>query len=268
MFNKIKPLVGKIAWAVFNIFSPRSICYNTRKYIDIPPSSVLVIVIDYDRFSSRTTKTVGKTTYQCGREGLNYVVDYCRSENIDYIDIVTTDREDAASVYNGPVNKTVYIRNGGSDIAALQALSSLIGQYSFVLVVNSSANVNDAKKISLVHRQISLRSVQHFVIGCNGNSRISPRLPLAPIRTPHVITNLFACPALDLLETLNHASELALYPFVRGFASKYFAIRYFEIMLSRNATYNGGELVLLKGECEKIIYRGPTDEWPRKDSRL
>lgn len=267
MFLKFLNIANKLAWAFFNRFPPKPAQYEKRGSPSSGDASTLVIAIDYDKFFHRKTKTVGATTYPCGRDGLDHVLSYCKNQDIDYLDVITTDDESSRNFYDGQTNLTVHIRNGGSDIAALEALSKVIRRYSFVMVINSSANVTDAHKIDVMHRELAKDPAGHFVIGCNGNSRISPRLPLSPARTPHVITNFFAAPAQDVLSTLAHAQRLRLYASARGFANKYFAIRYFEILLSRNALSNEGVLVLLK-DNDVVRYREPKDHWPKGDSRL
>jgi hypothetical protein len=265
--DKVISYIKKLAWAFFNGLPPQPLIYQRRPKGATTASSTLVIMIDYDKFSARTLKTIGRTTYRCGREGLKYVLDYCQSIGLDYVDVITTDGMAAPNVYTDQVNRTVILRNGGSDIAALESLSELITRYTSLIVVNSSVNVEDARNINIIHREIDKCEAAHFVIGCNGNSHISPRLPLSPARTPHVITNFFAAPAHDVLATLGHARKLGLYSRVQGFANKFFAIRYFEIMLSRNAVFNGGVLVLLKNG-KVAYYRHRSDNWPQADSRL
>ena len=268
MLKKIVQFIEKLAWALFNVLPPSAVRYQKRESVfQKKGPSTLVVTIDYDKFQKRKNKTVGKTTYSCGKEGLEHVLAYCQAQKLDYIDVITTDDQGAPSSYDGEANRTICIRNGGSDIAALEAISATVSRYEFLIVVNSSASVIDAQNFHLVYREMLNNKSGHFVIGCNGNSRISPRLPISPAVTPHIITNFFACRTSDVLQTLDHARELSLYSLVKGFANKYFAIRYFEILLSRNAVFNGGTLIMLKDHDVKR-YRQTNDVWPRVDSRL
>lgn len=267
MLENLKNLTGKLAWALFNTLPPKAIQYEKVPSLGEAPRSTLVVMIDYDKFSERKTKALGRVTYPCGKEGLEHVLAECKSRNLEYINVITTDDEHAPRIYGGCANQTIRIRNGGSDIAALEAITAMIARYKFVIVINSSANVKDAKNFHLLHDELVRVNVEHFVIGFNGNSRISPRLPLTPALTPHVTTNFFACPAAHVLETLQHARRIALYQLSNGFANKYFAIRYFETLLSLNAISNGGTLGLLRGDgC--LYYHRSKDRWPRADSRL
>ena len=260
-------MLKKVLWATLNTFPPKAIRYKKALTACISDSTVLVILIDYDKFSDRTRKVVKSQSYHCGREGLKIIENYCVAVGIDCLNVITTDDPTSvsSSISDGNLRR---LNNRGTDIAALADLSKLIENYTNVIVANSSLNVNEADLISRMHMELeNYSSGQHFVIGCNGNSRLSPRLPLIGGRSPHVITNFFACPAADLISTLSVGGRSFLARFAGGYGNKYVAIRYFEILLSRNALRNRGDLVLLKnGRVRR--YRDSQSDWPRKDSRF
>lgn len=265
---KIKEITLKILWAMFNLLPPRPIFYPKRDVRELSCNGrTLVVLIDYDGFAGRLIKTVNSKSYDCGRPGLDHVVSYCRAANLDYVDVLTTDSSTVESV-KIEVNQAYLLKNGGTDVAALFKLRDFILQYNNIVVVNSSLNSNDASLIREVHLEAnSLPIGSHYVIGCNGNSRLSPRLPLFSSRSPHVITNFFSCPSLDAVHTLEYAMSLNYAERLGGYSNKYFAIRYFEVLLSLNAIKNNGKIILLKDGVKKC-FTSDGGWWPKRDSRF
>jgi hypothetical protein len=269
VYLSIRNLCETILWAAYNSIAPKYVQY--RRPVEFENGSkprILVLLIDYDKFSNRTTKVVNGMSYPCGRAGLDTILRFCEMHEVDFINVVTTDGSDGVAEYAGPANRTITVKNGGTDIAALVTLKTFIRNYSHVIVANSSLNSEDANRIgSLYSDLLNCLKYRHFVIGCNGNSRISPRFPIFGATCQHIITNFFACPSADLVDTVDYGVSHPAASIFGGYSNKFFAIRYFEILLSRNAIKNNGMLILLK-EGSSTSFPGGATGWPKKDSRF
>lgn len=273
--------IFKLMWASFNFLNSYFKFVNLS---DISPfycvidesvicdsNKILVLLIDYEGFKNRTEKVLTSSiSYTCGREGLESLKDELIVRNYDYLDLITVDN---GNCLEPRLNCTCYVKNNGTDIALLDSVSDIIKKYENVFVVNSSSSVEDMKTVNfdLINSIISKSKGDEFVIGFNGNSKISPRLPLTRNIYPHIITNSFVCKSKTLLRQLDYANEKKkernLLKFC--FSNKYFCISFFEIGLSVGVTQRGGGLYLLsEGADDKYGYLKYSDLWPREDSRL
>lgn len=265
--SKILNNIARLLWATFNTVAPRHVQYVPRPDAN-HALKILVITIEYDKFADRTIKVVNNRRYPCGRPGIDNIVKFCMERSVDYLNVITTDESYGVDTYSGDVNRTVMLSNGGTDIAALYSLRLLLKKYTHVIVANSSHNSDDSQDIdSLFNEVVFNAKTLHFVIGFNGNSRMSPKLPIFGAKCEHVITNIFACPTEDLLHTLEYGKSHRFYAALGGFSNKFFAIRYFEILLSRNSLINGGELILLK-DGRRTSSADVHARWPARDSRF
>lgn len=258
---------NKTLWAILNILKPKALVYKDTINKEESEKKI-VVLIDYEKFINRTTKIIKNYSYACGRDGINQILSYCKNNSIPYIDIITTDSEIEIKTDSVILNDKNIINNYGTDIAALRFLIPILKKYNNVIVINSSLNVKDAHLIDAVLKEVSAQnSGEHFVIGVNGNSRLSPTLPFLGAHAPHIITNFFAAPSADIIETIESESSNKISKYSEGYSNKYFAIRYFEIKLSLNAIKNNGILILLK-DGKKIIYNKDNKEWPSRDTRF
>lgn len=270
----------KLMWAMFNFLNSHLNFINlSDKYtfdaVDesafCDSNKMLVILIDYEGFKNRTEKVLTSSiSYKCGREGLESLKDDLIIMGCDYLDLITVDRDNCIEP---KLNCTCYVENKGTDIALLDSVSNIIKKYENVFVVNSSSSVADMKKVNfdLINLIISKCKDDEFVIGFNGNSKISPRLPLTRNVYPHIITNSFVCKSKTLLRQLDYANKMkkgrSLLKFC--FSNKYFCISFFEIGLSVGVIQRGGGLYLLsEGNDASPGYLRHSDSWPCKDSRL
>jgi hypothetical protein len=103
-----------------------------------------------------------------------------------------------------------------------------------------------------------------FVIGLNGNSKPSPALPWLCRKYPHITSNFVCARVADVKSVLDIGVNSFLYSISGGYGNKYFAIRYFETLLSAYVLKKGGYLIAV-GEPTRTF---PNDEWFTKDSRL
>lgn len=265
--SKIPNIIEKLLWAIFNVVAPRHVRYVARTDSN-HALKLLVITIEYDKFAERTIKVVNNMQYPCGRPGIDNIVRFCKERDVDYLSVITTDENYGVDTYSDDVCRTVLLSNGGTDIAALYSLRFLIKKYTHVIVANSSHNSDDSRDIDSLFNEVIINAkTPHFVIGFNGNSRMSPKLPIFAANCEHIITNIFACPTGDLLHTLESGRSHRFYHALGGFSNKFFAIRYFEILLSRNSLLNGGKLILLKDGRRTLPVDGHA-RWPARDSRF
>jgi hypothetical protein len=252
----------KILWAFINLKKVNSSCkinnYPGRK------SKLIAILIDYDEFKDRKFKNLKRgSKYPCGRDAIENVKLEIKKRNIDYVEMISSDNSNNLHV---ELNKLNYVKNQGTDVAQIKLCNELIKKYKKVLVVNSSANSEDSKSVGLLidASEIVEDKQVNYIIGFNGNSMISPRLPLSPAITPHVTTNFFICDVGSAISTLKFKPHKLISHFSNGFASKSYAIRYFEILLSTLILKNNGNIYLLKGSA---ILDFKKNKWPISDTR-
>lgn len=270
----------KLMWASFNFLNSyvKFVKLYDKSHLDgievgsdiCDQNKILVLLIDYEGFKNRKEKALTSSiSYKCGREGLESLKNDLIKRNYDYLDLITVDD---GNCLVPKLNSTSYVENKGTDIALLDSVSYILKKYENVFVVNSSSSVDDVKKVNfeLINLIIAKSKGNEFVIGFNGNSRISPRLPLTRNVYPHIITNSFFCKSRTLLNQLDYANKMKneknLLKFC--FSNKYFCISFFEIGLSLGVIQRGGRLYLLSEGSDGIGYIKDSDSWPREDSRL
>lgn len=263
-----KTILWKIFMSIINLIPPKIIDEKPKNtLVNKIEKDILVILIDYDKFRDRDIKDLGKAKYKCGIKGLDFVSNYCKSKGQDYIRIETTD--DFLRVCSDiQLNQSNVILNSGTDISVLMELKQFIGGYKKIVVINSSCSINDANNFEFFIKKTEGIQQTNFVIGFNGNSRISPMLPIKLKKYPHVITNYFATSRSILLDTLeNNSGRFISRIFGINFNDKLFCIRYFETYISTLAIKRGGDILLLK-ENNELSYGRENNKWPIIDSRI
>lgn len=264
---KISNFMEKLKFAIINLKKPSLSSIETLEVnADTVNSKKLIfILIDYDKFLHREIKSVKHAKYKCGRSSIECILNYAKSNCFDYIEICTTDdplKADSSLKING----RNFIKNEGTDIAALKSVESIISEYDSVLVANSSCAFDDANKISLLAQYALESRGNPYVAGYNANSRISPRLPFSDGKYPHIITNLFATRSIELREILHSENSYRNLIIDESYCNKYFSIRYFETLLSSWVIHKGGSLVLI--DSANIIFPLMDCAWPKTDTRI
>lgn len=263
-----KAFFWKIFMSIVNLIPPRIIENNLKETVSkISVNDVLVILIDYDKFRNRDIKTLGKVQYRCGIQGLDFVAHYCKNKQQDYIRIETTD--DKTRVCSEVLlNQNNVILNRGTDISVLLELKQFIKKYNKIIVINSSSSLRDTDNFDFFLKKTKGIQQTNFVLGFNGNSRISPMIPFSKKIYPHIITNCFATSNLILLDGLeNNTGRILSRIFGVNFNDKLFSIRYFETYISRLVIKRGGDIILFNDNVE-ISFGLEKDKWPRIDSRI
>lgn len=276
---EIKNYCFKLLWAIFNIVNSYIPLFKLSYELDkeSTPSvacdgELLFVFIDFKGFFERKKKVVNRScSYECGREGIDFLKEKIRDLRYDFLDIITDDNSSKRSVC---VNETVEYCNEGTDIALIDNISGVIGRYKYVFVVNSSASVSDLKNINVVNLIERIRELdimeQEFVVGFNANSMISPRLPFTRNIYPHVITNAFICKSKTVLTQLKFANQKKNKLLKFDFSNKFFCIAFFEVGLSYGVLNRGGNIYILDNldSCELQGYLNETHLWPIFDTRI
>lgn len=258
----INTMLKKIIYAFINTFPQKT--NNIKKITPFSSKETIALLVDYDLFSTRTTKKVGSSSYACGLASLDIVQKYCTDNNIDYIRLVTTDLKEKAQK-KIEINSLNHIINLGTDISALMAAIDIIEEYENIIFINSSCAISDSEKIGLLN---NFKKSHPFIVGFNGNSRISPRSPISLFnKNPHIITNFFKASTKEVIEILK--TKRSIYKIIspKLFGCKFYSIRFFETLLSKHIIKNGGDLFLINNK--KIIkYTQSPEDWPSTDSRI
>jgi O-antigen/teichoic acid export membrane protein len=265
-----KAIFKNFLMAFINLTSPKVFVRFNDK-VNRQGKSIVFILIDYDKFFERDFKSVGNIKYHCGQDTLNYTESFCLKNNIDYYRIITTDNKEkiSTSIYR---NARSYILNKGTDIAVLKDISAILSNYQNIAVINSSCAYEDILELSNLYaiaKESYFSSCSPYILGFNANSKISPTFPKVRTRNPHIITNAFITKSSLVIETISHESKRKyLNTIFHGFNDKFYAIRFFEIYISKLilSTENGDLLVLLNNEL--ISYKKNSEKWPLMDSRL
>ena len=267
----------KIKWAFFNAinnvfdfylgFEGTKQCCKTTKN----RKKIIFIFIDYDLFYNRNKKVLSrKCSYPCGRDGLEFVKNEMIKRGVDFIDIITTDSNEI--IESIKINSTVHIKNYGSDIGVLnnRLILDVIREYEDIFVINSSASSEELKLVNWCNllKFSSKLENKNYIIGFNGNSRISPQVPYMSGNHPHVITNAFMCKTETLISQIKYMRSETNKFLNFGFKNKFFCIAFFEIGLSKSVLRNGGDLYIYNKDDYIISYVKNKKKWPVKDSRL
>lgn len=255
----------KLLWAILNLKKPELGSINKIKLQGRARKKILFVAIDYEKFALRRTKKVKNITYECGVGSLKNTIEFCIAKKFDFIKIVAAD-DLSCKTEDICVNEECRVLNGGTDIASLKKIEKILLDYETVIVVNSSCAYVDSLNIGALLDVVVNETDKPFVAGFNANSRISPRLPFSGEKYPHIITNIFAARSIEICEILRSEDVFKNKVLDSGFGNKYFAIRYFETLLSSWVLHKGGRLVLL-GE-NNIVFESSNNNWPKKDTRL
>lgn len=256
----------KLFWFVINLFKHNFTIESNSG--GLPNNSMsfrsICVIVEYEGFVGRDIKDVGGVRYKCGKDSIKLVQEKCELNNIPVLKIITTDNKFLASK-NVDMKQNFYIRNRGTDIAALEDVIEQISGYQRVIFCNSSAPFEQLTKyLDDFFLEIGNSDNLPRLIGLNGNSRPSPALPFFHAKFPHIISNFIYADVSDIKNVLEIGKKSFLYKFVGGYGNKYFAIRYFELLLSAYVIKKGGKLCCIH---EKVSYY-PSGKWFDEDSRI
>ncbi len=254
-------MLEKLFWCFLNFFNHK---FEIKEKVEVKSSEgVICIIVDYDAFSARDIKSVGGVRYKCGASSLDLVENKCVDYNIPILKVTTTDNESLIKVGGG--NDSLYILNRGTDIAALEDILHLIYNYKKVIFCNSSAPYSQiSKNIDIFLSGIDCNKDESILIGLNGNSRPSPAISFLHKKFPHLTSNFLCADVIDIKNVLEIGKNSFLYQCMGGYGNKYFAIRYFETLLSAYVLKKGGVLCCINGDT--ICF--PGDRWFKEDSRI
>lgn len=257
-------MLVKLYWLMINFFKHKfnvvSISKDTSKQ-----KCTICVLIEYENFSGRDVKTVGDIEYTCGKAVLDLVASKCYSHKIPVFRVTTTDNAEDSHISDGDFLFEARIKNRGTDISALEDVIDNISDYQNVLFCNSSAPLEQVEKyIDNVFFEIQKKEWVPRIIGLNGNSRPSPALPFFHVKFPHIISNFFYANVQDIKNVLEIGKSSFHYEICGGYGNKYFAIRYFETLLSAYILKKGGHLCCI----QEVSHYFPNDKWFKKDSRV
>lgn len=265
MINYFNRLIDKLYWAIINIFPLRRYdLLNT--YQSTSNNNILVITIDYDKFSDRKVKVLkNKFQYKCGKDGLLNISEFCHRMSIPLLEILSSDIE-SCQLINKPGH--YILKNFGTDISLLPFALPLITEFKKIIIINSSANIEDTKSIKDIY-DFTNQIDGDFVVGFNGSSRLSPSFPYINYN-PHVCTNFFAASSNLIKLTLCNRSYMKKTSDALFFSNKSRAIRNFEVQLSFNCLHNNGSIYLINRNGQIRSSYSPNDPnsvWPKYDTR-
>ena len=259
-------MLSKLFWFLINLF--RHDLNSNRLSHSLPSSDtsgkVICVIVEYDKFLDRDIKEVGGVRYTCGKASTQLVKTKCALNKIPVLQVMTTDNQSLCSE-SEDVTERIFIRNRGTDIAALEDIIEKISGYQSVIFCNSSAPFQQIEKyIDSFLAEIKNDESVPKVIGLNGNSRPSPALSIFHTKFPHVITNFFYANITDVKDVLHIGKKSVFYKAFGGYGNKYFAVRYFEILLSTYVLKRGGKLACIYG----AVHYFPDQAWFDQDSRI
>lgn len=203
-------MLSKLFWFLINLF--RHDLTPNRLSHSLPSSDisrkVICVIVEYDKFLDRDIKEVGGVRYTCGKASTQLVEAKCALYKIPVLQVMTTDNK-SLCIESEDVTERIFIRNRGTDIAALEDIIEKISGYQSIIFCNSSAPFQQIEKyIDPFLAEIKNDESAPKVVGLNGNSRPSPALSIFHTKFPHVITNFFYANVTDVKDVLRIGKKI------------------------------------------------------------